>query len=202
MGFRNDSGTCRSWLSGHADGNLHCIDMYLSCVGGGKCKEGHVWAQLFVIFLRCETKMSGRRARVQSDKSLNVVLLDPGSGTEPEIDFPNHDQDAGDDEACVAANTNRLTDVPAKDILNEKFEDDAARAICYLEKKQFQLEISFQRQHNYMAHVNPVEDRQRTNWHRKRVWKFWKKCAVPGMHRPVEFNGLKWVEVLVWMHRF
>ena len=77
-------------------------------------------------------------------------------------------QDAGDNEACVAANTNRRVDVPAKDILNEKFEADAARAICYLEKKQFQLEISFQRQQNNMAHVNPVEDRQRTNWHRKR----------------------------------
>ena len=145
-------------------GNLHCIDMYLLCVGGGKCKEVHVWAQLFFIFLRHETKMSGRRARVQSNESLNLMLLDPGSGTEPEIDFPDHDQDAGDDEASVAANTNRRADVPAKGILNEKFEDDAARAICYL-GKQFQLEISFQKQHNYMAHVNPVEDRQRTNWH-------------------------------------
>ena len=78
--------------------------------------------------------MSGRRARVQSNESLNLVLLDPGSGTEPEIDFHNHDQDAGDDEACVAANSNRRADVPAKGTLNEKFEDDAARAICYLEK--------------------------------------------------------------------
>ena len=63
--------------------------------------------------------MSGRRARVQSNESLNLVLLDPGSGTEPEIDFPDHDQDAGDDEACVAANTNRCVDIPAKNILNE-----------------------------------------------------------------------------------
>ena len=41
----------------------------------------------------------------------------------------------------------------------------------------------------YMTHVNPVEDRQKTNWHRKQVG-FRKICAVPGMHRPVAFNGL------------
>ena len=68
----------------------------------------------------------------------------PGSGTEPEIDFPDHDQDAGDDEACVAANTDRRADVLVKEILNEIFEDDAARAICYLGIKQLQLEIYFQ----------------------------------------------------------
>ena len=56
-------------------------------------------------FFRRETKLSGRRARVQSDKALSLVLLVPGSGTEPEIDFPDHDQDAGDDEACVVART-------------------------------------------------------------------------------------------------
>ena len=60
------------------------------------------------------------------------MLLDPGSGTEPEINFPDHDQDAGGDDACVAANTDRRADVPAEEILNEKFKDDAARAICYL----------------------------------------------------------------------
>ena len=91
--------------------------------------------------------MSGRRPRVQSDEALNLVLLDPGSGTEPEIDFPDHDQDAGDDEACVAANTGRCADVPAKEILNENCEDNAAQAICYLGIKQFQLEVSFQKQH-------------------------------------------------------
>ena len=82
--------------------------------------------------------MSGRRACVQSDEALVLVLLDPGRGTEPEIDFPDHDQDAGDDEACVAAHTDRRADVPAKEILNENLEDDAARAICYLGIKQFQ----------------------------------------------------------------
>ena len=72
------------------------------------------------------------------------MLLDPGSGTEPEIDFPDHDQDAGDHEACVAANTDRRADVPAEEILNENFEDDATRAICYLGIEKFQSEISFQ----------------------------------------------------------
>ena len=56
--------------------------------------------------------MSGRRARVQSNEALNLVLLDPG----PEINFPDHDQDSGDNEACVEANTDRRADVPAKDI--------------------------------------------------------------------------------------
>ena len=70
-------------------------------------------------FFDVKTKMSGRRARVQSDEALNLVLLDHGSSTETEIDFPDHDQDAGDDEACVVANTDRRADVPAKEILNE-----------------------------------------------------------------------------------
>ena len=88
--------------------------------------------------------MSRRRGRVQSDEALNLVLLDPGSGTEPEIDFSDHDQVAGDHKACVAANTDRRADVPAEEILNENFEDDATRAICYLGVEQFQVEISFQ----------------------------------------------------------
>ena len=78
-----------------------------------------------------KTKMSGRRACAQSDEALNLMLFDPGNGTEPEVDFPDHDQDAGDDVACVAANTDRRVDVPAKEILHENFEDDVARAICY-----------------------------------------------------------------------
>ena len=43
-----------------------------------------------------------------------------------------------------------------------------------------------------MAHINPVEDRQKTNWHRKhcKFENLEKICAVPGMHRPVAFNGL------------
>ena len=45
-------------------------------------------------FFRRETKLSGRRARVQSDEALSLVLLVLGSGTDPEIDFPDHDQDA------------------------------------------------------------------------------------------------------------
>ena len=65
--------------------------------------------------------MSERRPRVQSGEALNLVLLDPGSGTEPEIDFPDHDQDPGGDEAGVATNADRRTDVPAKEILNENF---------------------------------------------------------------------------------
>ena len=52
---------------------------------------------------------------------MNLVLLDPGSGTEPEIDFPDHDQDPGGDEAGVATNADRRTNVPAKEILNENF---------------------------------------------------------------------------------
>ena len=39
--------------------------------------------------------MSERRPRVQSGEALNLVLLDPMSGTEPEIDFPDHDEDPG-----------------------------------------------------------------------------------------------------------
>ena len=35
-------------------GDLHCIDMYVSCVGGGKCKEVHVCAQIFCHRLRRE----------------------------------------------------------------------------------------------------------------------------------------------------
>ena len=64
-------------------------------------------------------------------------------------------------------NTDRRTDLPAKEILNENFDDDTARAICFLRIKQFQLEIFSKT--TYMAHINPVEDRQKTNWHRKRV---------------------------------
>ena len=91
--------------------------------------------------------MSGRRARVQSNEALNLVLWDPGSGPGPEINFPDHDQDSGDTEACVEAKPDCRADVPAKEILNENFEDYAARAFCYLGMKQFQLEIYFQRQH-------------------------------------------------------
>ena len=69
--------------------------------------------------------MSGRRARAQSNKALNLVLLDPGSGPGPEINFPDHDQDSGDNEACVEANTDCCANVSAKEILNENFEDDA-----------------------------------------------------------------------------
>ena len=72
--------------------------------------------------------------------------MDPGSGPGPEINFPGHDHDSGDNEACVEAKTDRRADVPAKEILNENFEDDAARAFCYLDIKQFHLEIYFQRQ--------------------------------------------------------
>ena len=91
--------------------------------------------------------MPERRPGIQSGEALNLMLLDPGSGTEPEVDFPDHDQDPGGDEAGVAANADRRVDVPAKEILHENVEDDAARAICYLRIKQFQLEISFQEQH-------------------------------------------------------
>ena len=119
------------------------------------------------MFCEVKIKMSERRPRLQSGKALNLVLLDPGSGTEAETDFPDHDQDPGGDEAGVAANADRRADVPAKEILNENFEDDAARAICYLRIKQFQLKISFFSKTTYMAHVNPVEDSQKTNWHRK-----------------------------------
>ena len=90
--------------------------------------------------------MSGRRARIQSDEALNLALLDPRSGTEPDKDFPVHYQDAGEDEACVLANTDRHADVSAKEILNENFEDDAARAVFYLGIIQLQLEIYFQKQ--------------------------------------------------------
>ena len=65
--------------------------------------------------------MPERRPRVQTGEALNLVLLDPESGTEPEIDFPDHDQDPGGDEAGVATNADCRTDVPAKKILNEKF---------------------------------------------------------------------------------
>ena len=75
------------------------------------------------------------------------MLLDAGSGTEPKIKFPDHDQDPGGVEAGVVANADCLTNVPAKEILDENFEDGAARTICYLRIKQFQLEISFQNQH-------------------------------------------------------
>ena len=61
-------------------GDLHRIDMYHSCGGGGKCKEVHVWARIFVIFCEVKTKMSERRPRIQSGEALNLVLLDPGSG--------------------------------------------------------------------------------------------------------------------------
>ena len=76
--------------------------------------------------------MSGRKARVQSNEALNLVLLDPGSDPGPEINFPDHDQDSGDDEACVEANIDLDTDVLGKEILNEIFEDDEALAICFL----------------------------------------------------------------------
>ena len=65
--------------------------------------------------------MSGRRACVQSNEALNLVLLDPGSDIEPEIDFPDHDPDAGGNEAYVAANTDCRADVSAKEILNENY---------------------------------------------------------------------------------
>ena len=71
-------------------------------------------------FFDVKTKMSGRRAHIQSDEALNLVLLDPGSGTEPEIDFPDHDEDAGDGEACVAAKTDRRAEVPAKGMYSMK----------------------------------------------------------------------------------
>ena len=87
--------------------------------------------------------MSGRRPCVQRDEALNLVLLDPRSGTEPDKDFPDHDQDAGDDEACVSANTDRCAVVSAKEILNENFEDDAARAVFYLGIIQLQLRFIF-----------------------------------------------------------
>ena len=92
--------------------------------------------------------MSGR-ARFQSVEALNLVLWDPGSGPGPEINFPDHDQDSGDNKACVEAKTDRRSDIPAKEILNEIFEDNTARAFCYLGIKQFQLEIGFQRQHKW-----------------------------------------------------
>ena len=93
------------------------------------------------------SKMSGRRARIQSDEALSLVSLDPRSGTEPDKDFPDHDQYAGDNEACGLANTDGRTDVSAKQILNVNFEDDAARAVFYLGIIQLQLEIYFQKQH-------------------------------------------------------
>ena len=76
--------------------------------------------------------MSGRGPRIQSNAALNLAFLNRGSGTEPKIDFPVHDQDPGRDEACVAANAGRRADIPAKEVLNENFEDDPAREICYL----------------------------------------------------------------------
>ena len=45
--------------------------------------------------------MSGRRTRVQSNEAQNLVFSDPGSGPGPEINFPDHDQDSGDDEAVL-----------------------------------------------------------------------------------------------------
>ena len=45
--------------------------------------------------------MSESAPRVQSGEALNLVLLDPGSGTDPEIDFPDHDQDPGGDERVL-----------------------------------------------------------------------------------------------------
>ena len=60
-----------------------------------------------------KTKMSGRRTRVQSNEALNLVLWGPGSGPGPEINFPDHDQDSGDNETCVQAKTDRRADVPA-----------------------------------------------------------------------------------------
>ena len=50
---------------------------------------------------------------------MNLALLDPRSGTEPDKDVPDHDQDARDDEARVSANTDRRADVSAKELLNE-----------------------------------------------------------------------------------
>ena len=88
---------------------------------------------------------------------MNLVLWDPGSGPGPEINFPGHDQDSGDNEACVEAKTDRHPSVPAKEILNEIIEGDAARACCYLGIKQFQFEIYFQRQ--YIWPKLPVKDR-------------------------------------------
>ena len=77
--------------------------------------------------------MSERRPRVQSGKVLNLVFLDPGCGTEPDINFPDHDQAPGGNEAGVAANADRGADVPAKEMLNKK----AAQVNCYLCIKQF-----------------------------------------------------------------
>ena len=76
--------------------------------------------------------MSGRRTRVQSNEALDLVFLDPGSSPGPEINFPDNDQDSENGEAYVEVNTDRGADVLAKETLNENFEDDAARAFCYL----------------------------------------------------------------------
>ena len=57
--------------------------------------------------------MFGRRARVQSNEALYLVLWGPGSDPGPEINFPDHDQDSGDNETCVQAKTDRRADVPA-----------------------------------------------------------------------------------------
>ena len=124
-------------------GDMHGIDMYLSWVGGASVKKSTCERN----YLKVKTKMSGRRARVRSNEALNLVLWDPGSGPGPEINFPDHDQDSGDNNACVEAKTDRREYVQAKEIRKENFEDDAARAFCYLGIKQFQLEIYFQRQH-------------------------------------------------------
>ena len=49
---------------------------------------------LFVIFREMKTKMARRRALpYRGDETLNLVLLDTGSGTEPEIDFFDDDHE-------------------------------------------------------------------------------------------------------------
>ena len=101
---------------------------------------------------------------------MNLALRDPRSGTEPGKDVPDHDQDARDDEARVSANTDHRADVSAKELLNENFADEAARAVFYLRIEQFLVEIYFKT--TRMAHVN-TEDRQKTSL---KIWK--NMCSI------------------------
>ena len=96
-------------------------------------------------FCEVNTIMSEKRPHVQSGEALNLVLLDPMSGTEPEIDFPDHDQDPGGElvlpRMLIIAQMYQL----------RKYSMKILRATQH---GQFvQLEISFQKQHTWPTHT-------------------------------------------------
>ena len=81
----------------------------------------------------------------------------------------------------MEVNTDCRADVLAKEILNENFEDDAARVICYVGMNQFWLEIYFSKP-TYMAHKTPIEGKRGKNGIENEFGKFGIICVVPGMH--------------------